>query len=110
MIYVNHIAYRYPKHPDFALRDVTFTVHPGEIFTLLGPNGAGKTTRKTSASSSMQWRRVIIARRLITSWFANWTGAGRDSVPSYLFELSNHAAAAHILEQAVSPYTFNRGR
>ncbi len=27
-----------------ALNDVTFDVHPGEIFGLLGPNGAGKTT------------------------------------------------------------------
>lgn len=27
-----------------AVEDVSFTVHPGEIYGLLGPNGAGKTT------------------------------------------------------------------
>lgn len=32
------------KEPVEALRDVSFDVHPGEIFGLIGRNGAGKTT------------------------------------------------------------------
>ena len=33
------------QYGDFtAVKDVTFTAQPGEIFGLLGPNGAGKTT------------------------------------------------------------------
>ena len=36
--------FRGPTGPVPAVNDVTFTVHPGEVFGLLGPNGAGKTT------------------------------------------------------------------
>jgi len=39
---VTHIAKAFGDTK--AVVDVSFTVHPGEIFGLLGPNGAGKTT------------------------------------------------------------------
>jgi ABC-2 type transport system ATP-binding protein len=39
---ISHIAKSFGSVQ--AVRDVTFSVEPGEIFGLLGPNGAGKTT------------------------------------------------------------------
>src|SRR6266849_3849975 len=49
MIDVEHLSKRYG---DFtAVKDVTFTARPGEIFGLLGPNGAGKTTTISCISS-----------------------------------------------------------
>ncbi len=39
---VNDLSFAYGAEP--ALRDVSFSVSPGEFKVLLGPNGAGKTT------------------------------------------------------------------
>jgi len=41
-IEVTHLQKAYGSFP--AVRDISFTVEPGEVFCLLGPNGAGKTT------------------------------------------------------------------
>jgi ABC-2 type transport system ATP-binding protein len=35
-----------------AVKDVSFSVTPGEIFGLLGPNGAGKTSTLSSIEGS----------------------------------------------------------
>lgn len=41
-VLVEHLNKRYGDIE--AVKDISFTVNPGEIFGLLGPNGAGKTT------------------------------------------------------------------
>lgn len=41
---VNKIYGEGGKNPVHALRDVSFTINPGELFCLLGPSGCGKTT------------------------------------------------------------------
>lgn len=41
---IENLKKQYPKSSVEAVKGVTFTVKPGEIFGLLGPNGAGKTS------------------------------------------------------------------
>src|SRR5262245_46761710 len=43
MIDVRELEKTYPDGAK-AVRGITFTVEPGEVFALLGPNGAGKST------------------------------------------------------------------
>ncbi|RMG30470.1 MAG: ABC transporter ATP-binding protein [Bacteroidetes bacterium] len=38
------VSFKYPKTEHYALREVSFQLHPGEKLALVGENGAGKTT------------------------------------------------------------------
>lgn len=44
MIDVKKLCYSYTKNDQYAIRDISFHVNPGDVFALLGPSGAGKST------------------------------------------------------------------
>ncbi|GIT63488.1 MAG: hypothetical protein Ct9H300mP21_10340 [Pseudomonadota bacterium] len=47
------LVFPYPQMEKWVLRDVSFTLHPGEKLGLVGENGAGKTTLVKLLTRSM---------------------------------------------------------
>jgi branched-chain amino acid transport system ATP-binding protein len=56
--------------PLWAVRDVSFTVQPGELLGLIGPNGAGKSTLYNLIAGVLQPSagEVVFERRNISRW------------------------------------------
>lgn len=44
MISVQNLAHSYTNNQNYAVKNINFNVHKGEIFGFLGPSGAGKST------------------------------------------------------------------
>ncbi len=57
------------KNPVHALRDISFTIEPGELFCLLGPSGCGKTTllRATAGLETISSGRILYGDTDMTS-------------------------------------------
>ena len=57
------------KNPVAALREVSFTIRPGELFCLLGPSGCGKTTllRSTAGLESISGGQIFYGGKDMTS-------------------------------------------
>lgn len=39
-----NVSFRYPNAKEFAVKDISFTIRPGEKLTIIGENGSGKST------------------------------------------------------------------
>ncbi len=54
LVEVRNLYKRYTPDGPYAVDDVSFEIHAGELFSLLGPNGAGKTTAISMISTLLQ--------------------------------------------------------
>lgn len=93
VIEVSHLGKRYPgkfswrtwsRKPDFlAVKDISFSINPGEIVGLLGPNGAGKTT-------TIQ---MLLGTTTKTSGDISYFGKSFTKYRSEVLERMNYASA-----------------
>lgn len=54
LVEVQNLFKRYAPDAPYAVDDVSFEIHTGELFSLLGPNGAGKTTAISMISTLLK--------------------------------------------------------
>lgn len=87
MIDVQNLTYTYEKMTVPAVRDLTFSIDPGEIFGFLGPSGAGKsTTQKILIGLLQEYEgHVAVFGRNLASW-----GSDLYEQVGVSFELPNH--------------------
>ncbi len=72
MLALEHVAVRYSRRP--VLRDVSFSIGPGEIVAYLGANGAGKTTtmKVVTGLREPDYGRVVFRGRDVAEDARGW--------------------------------------
>ena len=87
MITVSNMAYQYANTQKHAVSELSFDVHPGEIFGFLGPSGAGKsTTQKILISLLKDYEgQITVFGRDLKKWDSSYYEQVGVS-----FELPNH--------------------
>jgi fluoroquinolone transport system ATP-binding protein len=95
MIEVKDLTFTYPGGKKEALRNVTFSVKPGEIFGFLGPSGAGKSTTQKVLTGQLAGfsGHVSVMGRDVSSWKPEYYEKIGVS-----FELPNHYQKLTALE------------
>lgn len=95
MIEVTNLTYAYPRAANPAIRGISFSIRPGEIFGFLGPSGAGKsTTQKILIGLLKGYQgRVQLMGKELREWSRDYYGQIGVG-----FELPNHYQKLTALE------------
>jgi fluoroquinolone transport system ATP-binding protein len=107
MIEVRNLQFTYSGTTVPAIKQISFTIEPGEIFGLLGPSGAGKsTTQKILIGLLKEYQgEVCVMGRDLKAWHADYYEQVGVSFAKSLSE--THRARKSAIFQ-IALFRFNR--
>lgn len=76
-VILNNVSFKYPLKNDFAIKDVSLQVFPGEFVAIVGPSGAGKTSLVDILLGLLKVSEgeVLISGKSTVLAIQNWPGA-----------------------------------
>lgn len=79
----DHVTYFYPEQDEYAVKQISFDVQPGEFLVIMGRNGAGKTTISLMMNGSIP---NVSGGRLGGHIVVN----GMDTREHHVYEIAKH--------------------